>query len=352
MRRLVLPLWLVFSACKPQGFAGGAEPTTAPIAVHTTKVEERSVVDVVTLTGTLRGFQESDVAANGAGTVMQVFAERGQAVKKGQVIATLDARGASIGATIAQAQAKVADSQLEQAKRECDRVKHLLETNVISQAEYDRQTSECTSRQWSAAVAQAQEQNATKLLGDTRVRAPFDGVVGERFVDVGQYVAPQSRVVSVYQADPLRLRITVPEADLALVKPDAAVSFTVAAFADEGFQGTIKLISPNVRETTRDLVVEAFVSNPGGRLKPGMFAVVKLALGEHPRPIVPPAALVRDDTNARLFVVVNGQAQERVVQVGQSAGGGVAVLHGVNVGEAVVLSPGPALRDGTRVQVE
>ena len=70
-------------------------------------------------------------------------------------------------------------------------MKHLLETGAISQAEYDRQTSQCTAQQWSAAAAQAQQQRATKLLGDTRIRAPFDGIIGERYVNVGQYVAAE-----------------------------------------------------------------------------------------------------------------------------------------------------------------
>lgn len=354
LRRLV-PLLLAVGcgagACKPQG-GGAPQASATPIPVHTAQVAERPVPDFVTLTGTLRAFQESDVAADTAGKVMQTFFDRGQPIKKGQVIATLDARGAAIGATIAQAQAKVAENQLEQAKRECDRVKHLLETNVISQAEYDRQTSDCTSRQWSAAAAQAQQQNATKLLGDTQVRAPFDGVVGERFVNVGQYVAPNNRIVSIYQADPLRLQITVPEADIALVKPDAPVSFTVAAWGDERFKGSIKLISPNVRELTRDLVCEAFVTNPDGRLKPGMFAVAKLSLGERPHPVVPKTALVKDETTARVFVAANGQAQERLVQLGEPAGDVVAVLHGLAAGDAIVLSPPAELRDGAPLKVE
>lgn len=354
MVRLSVLLWIVLlAACKPRGSTGGgAVAAAAPVAVRTATVTERPMPELVTLTGTLRGFQESDVAADAAGKVMQTFVDRGQAVKKGDVLATLDARGAAIGASIAEAQAKVAENQLDQAKRECERVKHLFDTNVISQAEYDRQTSECTSRQWSAAAAQAQQQNATKLLGDTRVRAPFDGVIGERFVNVGQYVAPQNRVVSIYQADPLRLQLTVPEADVALVKPDALVTFTVAAYGEERFKGAIKLVAPNVRELTRDLVCEAFVANPDGRLKPGMFAVVKLSLGQRPRPVVPKSALREDEGGARVFVASGGQAQEHMVQLGEADGDSIAVLRGVAAGDAVVLSPSAELRDGTPLKVE
>ncbi len=306
--------------------------------------------DYVTLTGTLRGNQESDVAADAPGKVVQTLVERGQVVKRGQVLVTLDARGAALGASAAAAQSKVAESQLEEAQRECERVKHLLDTKAISQAEYDRQTADCTAKQWSATAAQAQSQTAVKLLGDTRVRAPFDGIVGERYVNVGQYVASTTKVLSVYEPDPLRLQLTVPEADLALVKTNMPVAFSVAAFGDQKFPATVKYISPNVREATRDLVVEALVPNGDVKLKPGMFAVAKVALGEHPRPVVPSSALVKDETNTRVFVVVNAQVQERTVQLGSQQGDMWAVLNGVKAGENVVLSPAADVRDGAKVQ--
>ena len=337
-------------ACRPAGAGSSATEAAAPVHVTTQLVVAQPMPEYVTLTGTLRGNQESDVAADSSGKVIQTLVERGQQVKRGQVMVTLDARGAALGANAAEAQSKVAESQLEEAQRECARVKHLLETNAISQAEYDRQTADCTAKQWGATAAQAQSQTAVKLLGDTRVRAPFDGVVGERFVNVGQYVGPTTKVVSVYEADPLRLQLTVPEADLGFVKMDMHVFFSVAAFTDEKFEGVVRFISPNVREATRDLVIEAVVPNHEGKLKPGMFAVAKVALGETEHPVVPNAALLKDETGARLFVSVGGQIQERVVQLGSTKGDVVAILSGVTAGENVVLSPGPDVHDGAKVQ--
>jgi membrane fusion protein, multidrug efflux system len=256
-----------------------------------------------------------------------------------------------LSATAAQAQAKLAQSQLEQAQRECERVKHLLDTGAISQADFDRQTSQCTAQQWSATAAEAQQQSATKLLGDTRIRAPFDGIIGERMINVGQYVEPSTRVASIYLADPLRLELTIPEADLASIHEGVTVTFSVAAFADEKFTGTIRYISPNVRESSRDLVAEAIVGNQEGRLKPGMFAVAKLELGEKPSPVVAARALATDDTAARLFVVgEDKRVQERLVRIGESKGDMVAVLSGVAKGESVILQPGPDVRDGARVE--
>lgn len=94
-------------------------------------------------------------------------------------------------------------------------------------------------------------------------------------VDVGQYVDPSTRVASIYEADPLRLQLTIPEANISAVQEGMPVTFTVAAFGDQRFTGAVKYISPNVRESTRNLVVEAIVPNADGRLRPGMFAVAE-----------------------------------------------------------------------------
>jgi len=128
------------------------------------------------------------------------------------------------------------------------------------------------------------------------------------------------------------------------------VSFSVAAFQDDKFEGTVRFISPNVREATRDLIIEAVVPNGEHKLRPGMFAVAHVALGDHAHPVVPNAALIREETGARLFVVVSNQIQERIVQLGSTQGDNVAILSGVKAGEAVVLSPGSDVHDGAKVQ--
>ena len=335
-----------------QASAEGA--AVAPLHVQTAPVRQQPMPEFLTLTCSHRANQQSEIAADPSGKILQALVERGQPVKQGQVIATLDARSATLSAAAASAQAKLAQSQLEQAQRECARVGHLLETGAISQAEYDRQTSQCTANQWSATAAEAQQASATKLLGDTRIRAPFDGVIGERMVDVGQHVDPSTRVASIYESDPLRLTLTVPESSLAAIHTAMPVAFTVSAFGDERFVGTVRFISPNVRESSRDLLVEAVVPNADGRLRPGMFAVAKVELAERPKPVVSTRAVARDDTEARLFVVAtvgaDKQIQERLVQLGETKGDLVAVLSGVSPGEAVVLQPGPDVRDGARVE--
>jgi membrane fusion protein (multidrug efflux system) len=352
MRALALFVLVGVVSCRrpEEASAAPAMSGEAPEHVQTAVVTQRPMPRYLTLTGTLRARSESDLAADASGKVVQTWVERGQPVKRGQVIATLDSRASALAATAADAQAKLAQSQLEQARRDCERAKHLLETGAISQAEYDRQTAACTAQQWSAVAAEAQGKSATKMLGDTSIRAPFDGIIGERYVNVGQYLLPSTRVASIYAPDPLRLELTVPEANVAAVKPDMVVSFNVIAFGDESFTGRVRYISPNIREATRDLVIEAVVPNSDGRVKPGMFAVAKVLLDTPPTAVVPSAALVRDDAGARVFVVVGHEVQERLVQLGETVGDVVAVASGVKPGDIVVLRPGANVHDGTHVE--
>ena len=331
------------------------------VRANVVQVTELAMPEYLTLIGTLRANQESDIAADATGKVLATFVERGQVVHKGESLARLDSRAAVIGFNTTEAQSNQVKANLEQAQRECDRVKHLLDTGAISQAEYDRTTSECSSTQWSLAAAEAQHENARKLLGDSNLRAPFDGVIGERYVSVGQYVKPETKVASIYEPDPLRLELTVPEAQAGMIQPNMTLTFSVTAFGEEKFSGTVRYVSPHIRESSRDLVVEAIVPNPGpkgkdgkalgaGKLRPGMFATAKLLLSEHPVPTVPVSALKREGITARLFAVVDGRANERLVQVGEEKGGVVAVVSGINRGDGVVAEPGPDVRDGVRIQ--
>jgi membrane fusion protein, multidrug efflux system len=354
MRLQALVVVCVLAACrKPE--SGEAELRSAkaeapPLPVETAPVTERPMPEFLVLTGTLRASQESDVAANAAGKVTATYVERGQYVKAGDTLAILDARGAAISATAANAQTQLAQAQLEQAQRECQRVKALKESGAISAAEYDRVTAQCATTQWSAAAAQAQQQNAQKVVGDSVIRAPFSGVVGERFVNVGQYVQANNRVVSLYTPDPLRLELTVPEANVAGLAPDQTVVFTVSAYGDQKFTGQVKFISPNVRPATRDLVIEALCPNPDGKLKPGMFAVARLETATKSQLVVPSSAVLRQAEIAKVFVVTDKRLVERIVQTGAEKDGMTAIVVGVKAGEVVAVAPGPDARDGAQVR--
>jgi RND family efflux transporter MFP subunit len=348
---LLLALAAAAAGCGTRASASTAAETNGPRArVETAEVREQPMPRSIALTGTLRGDRETDLAANAVGRVVETFVERGAEVKKGDLLARLDVRAAALSAAEAQANAALTRAQEETAKRECERYGALLESGAISRVEHDRIADQCRSAPLSVAAASARARAAAQGVGDGQIRAPFDGVVAERFVDVGEYVRQDSRVVALVSKGAPRLRFTVPEASLAAVKAGGALTFTVPAYPGRSFAGTVRWVGAAVRETTRDLVAEAEVQDPDGALRPGMFASVALATAEVPSPVVPRSALVPRDGRAHLFAVVDHRLEERVVQTGVEKGDAVAVLRGVRAGEAIVINPSEALQNGQAVE--
>jgi membrane fusion protein (multidrug efflux system) len=343
---------LLAAACaKPEAQGQPAkEPEPPPVKVKTFAVVERPVPRYLVVTGSLKADREAEIAADAAGKVLATYVERGAPVKKGQPIALLDVRSAELTQAQARQQTRLAQENLELARLECERGQQLYKAGSIPKAELDRRLTQCKTGEWQAMIAETSAEQASKTVRDGTVRAPFSGVIGERFVNIGQYVHPDSRVASIYVVDPLRLELTVPEAQLANVRRGLQVEFRVAAHPENVFEGIVQYVSPIVRQRSRDLVVEAVVKNDKGLLKPGMFAEARLRIAEEKRPVVPPTAVRRGEVAASVFAVVEGHASERVVQLGEAVSGGVAVLAGAKVGDKLVDAPDAALHDGARVQ--
>jgi len=321
-----------------------------PLSVQTEPAQTIDVPRTLRLTGTLRGDRETDLAANVSGRVNATSVERGEQIKPGQVLAKVDTRAAALSAADARAQVGSIRAQAEQAKAECERYEQLKAKGAISDLEYQQKITQCRTLPLNVEAASARAALAAQNVGDGVIRAPFAGVVTERYVEVGQYVRQDSRVVTIVSVDPLRLEITVPEAQVASVKQGADVSFTVAGYGDRHFQGKVRFVSGALRATTRDLVAEAIVPNPERLLMPGMFADVELVTGSQRLPSVPKRAIVEQDEQSRVFVVVAGRLEERVVATGPSVDGRVSITRGVKEGEPVVVSELKGLSNGRKVR--
>jgi RND family efflux transporter MFP subunit len=352
LRLAPLAAALSLAGCKKPEASAATRTDAAPIKVATFAVEERAMPRFLAVTGSLKADLETDVAADSMGKVVQTFVERGQAVKAGDPLVALDTRASSLTAQQAKENLKLAKENAELAKHECARGKQLLESGTIPQAEYDRRFTTCAVTSAQVEAATASDQLARKNVADAIVRAPFAGVVGERFVNLGQVTQASTRVASIYKVDPLRLQMTVPEADLGQVRPGQEVEFRVAAW-EQIFKGTVKYISPNVRAVSRDLVIEAVVPNPkldgAVLLRPGMFVSARLWIGETPMAVVPRAALRKGEVASSVFQVTNGKIFERIVRLGEERDGLVALLSGAKKGDRLVAAPDEKTRDGVLV---
>lgn len=326
-------------------------PKESPaIQVTTTAVTVRAVPKLLTVTGTLVGNRESEIAADTSGRVIDTRIERGAFVEKGAILARVDARGAALSRSEALAQVAAARVQKETALLECERAERLFRANAISRAELDRTRASCQSSDHSAAAALARQGMADKSLSDAAIRAPFAGMIVERDVSVGEFVTPGRRVATLVELDPLRLELTVPELASKAVRVGSPVEFALKAFPNERFSATVRYVGPVLRRATRDLIVEAVVQNPDHKLLPGMFAEAELRMGEQQLPVVPRTALAGVDPTFRAFVVANGVIEERIVLPGAAQGQDVAILKGLRAGEQIVSRPTPAVVDGARVK--
>jgi membrane fusion protein, multidrug efflux system len=348
----VVPALLAAIACakaQPQSEEARKAQDAAPVAVKTAQVEQRAMPRFLVVTGSLRAQQEADVAADASGRVVELLVERGTVVKAGDPLVRLDTGTSSLAATQAGAQAEQARANAEFAKQECERADTLFQQQIIPKAEYDRRKTACSTTQEQVRAAQAGAALARRNVSNATVRAPFTGVVAERFVTLGQFVNPASRIATVVAVDPLRLEASVPEVNVGAVKRGLPVEFLVAAYPDELFSGTVKFVSPIIRPQSRDLVIEAVVPNKDGRLRAGMFAEVKLRVGDENVPVAPQNAVRKGEVASSVFAVVDGHAEERVVQTGEQRDGVIALRAGVKSGEKLIVDPGERVRDGVRV---
>jgi RND family efflux transporter MFP subunit len=168
---------------------------------------------------------------------------------------------------------------------------------------------------------------------------------------LGEYVSPTTKVATIVRINPLRLRIDIPEQAIPAISVGQSVSVTTSAWPDKNFSGRIARVSPNVTPASRTLTVEAEVENSSGALKPGQFATVRILQSRAQPAVLVPARAVRTESGVnRVFVIKDGHAQERVVQLGQTEGDLVQIKNGIAGDEQVATSNIEQLADGVAVR--
>jgi membrane fusion protein (multidrug efflux system) len=349
---LAVHLWAALSiaGCSRESAANvEVKPATKKVHVQTVVVAEQPVPKVLRLTGVLSSNERTDLAANASGRVVRTFVERGDHVIQGALLAQLDTRSAALSRAEAEANVTSATEQLKNVQADCQRYVSLLAKGAITQQEYDKQTTSCHTQAATEEAARVRSAEAMQTISDSSIRAPFSGVIAERFVHVGDYLHADTRVVTLLVDDPLRLELTVPEANIASVHPGLAVSFQTVAVPGRVFTATVKYMGGEIREATRDLVVEAVTENHDRALLPGMFVTAQLPVGVITLPVVPANAVVHA-SNDSVLAVIDGNIEERVVQLGPATGDLIAVADGVKKGDQVVVSPPAGAIDGAQIE--
>jgi membrane fusion protein (multidrug efflux system) len=334
---LALAASTTLAACKKkEGGATEKSPPAPPLKVAVATADEAPSPQELVLTGMITADQRSEVTADTQGKVLNVMVERGQRVKMGAPVVQLDVRSSALAAREAQANLASARAQRELAEQECGRTKQLLEKGAITRSEYDRQTTQCTSALEQVSAAEARTQMMIKSVADGIVRAPFDGVVAQKSVSPGEFVAPGKPLFTLVDDDPLKIELSVPEANVPAIKLGQEVLVFAVTERDKPHPAKITRIGAEIGRT-RALIVEATLE-PSSGLVPGMFAEAHVTTGEVPRVVVPKDAVVRRGKISHVFVAAKGEAQDRIVQVAPAADPArTAIIQGVAKGEKVIV---------------
>jgi membrane fusion protein, multidrug efflux system len=318
-----------------------------PEAVTTTVAREEPWPTTISAIGTVRAVRGVLLSADLPGVVEALAFDSGRAVREGEVLVRLDARQE-------RAQLAAAEAQRDLAKVNLDRIVGLVGQGILAQAELDRASAEHKQ-----ADARVGEIRAT--IERKQIRAPFAGVLGIRQVDLGQYLKAGDPIVPLQSLDPIYVNFSVPQQQVAEVRPGREVHVT-AAGSDAGESvGRITAVDSVVDAATRNVQVQATLANPRGELRPGMFVETYVATGERASVVVLPASAISyAPYGDSVYVVADAKGPagepakavtQQFVKLGPARGDQVAVLSGLAAGVEVVSSGAFKLRSGASVRV-
>lgn len=314
--------------------AGAKQPPA--VTVETATVTTAVIVREIVAVGSVRSDESVTLSPEISGRIAQIGFDEGRAVSKGQMLFELDA--AVFRAQLAQAQA---DHQL--AERNNRRGLELFERHLISQQERDTLASSLEAAAAAVALARAQ-------LAKTRITAPFAGIAGLRQVSPGDYVNPGQALVNLEAMERMKIDFRVPEAALPKLSSGQPLAIEFDAWPGERFHGEVYAIDPRVADTTRSIGLRARLPNADGRLRPGLYARIRLETGDRAQVVVvPEQAVFPRGEQQFVYVVSAGEAQEREIRLGQREPGRAEVLEGLKAGETIVVSGLQKLSSGAKV---
>ena len=348
----LIALTLVSTGCSSKSAQGKTE--RPPPLVSVAKLEKRDVDIEVHAPVDLRPLFQADVGSKTLGYLDAVLVDRGDKVKRGQLIALI--RPSDLPDQLAASKGVLAQTQasLGLARTNHQRISQLAPTGVVSQQELQQAEATLASAAATEAAAQAQLSALATRIGETRIESPLDGYVVQRRLDPGALVGPPGggAIVTVARTDILRVFISVNESVSARVTLGQDANVTVDALPGRVFHGTVVRLAPFFDPTTRTLDAEVQLANTDGTLRPGMYGRGTIILERHKGATVLPAAAMQMSDNERyVFVLEGSRVRRRHVETGYDAGEWLEATSGVQAGEEVVIAGADGLSEGAIVRV-
>jgi RND family efflux transporter MFP subunit len=363
-------------------------PPREPVAVVTERVETRPMDRTIPSLGTLQAIDRATVSIKTTGRLRTLNVDVGSKVSAGETLAQIEPRDYELrlrqsAALLSQARAQLglpidgeddsvaiekvnvvreSKALLDEAIKNLGRTQKLVTEKIASDTEFERASTDhqvllnryhdsiqvARERQALLAQRRAEYDIAKQQLTDTALRAPFDGVVQERLTNVGEFLTSGSPVLSIVRANPLRLRLDVPERLASPIKPGLRVQVSLEGDTNI-YTGTLLRVAPALDPRARMLITEAELQNPGN-LRPGTFARAHILVEEAVPTLAAPAdAVISFAGIERIYLAITNRAVERLVTTGRRDGNWVEILKGISPGDRVIRRPG-GLQNGDPIR--
>ncbi|MEO7773995.1 MAG: efflux RND transporter periplasmic adaptor subunit [Steroidobacteraceae bacterium] len=321
----------------PGGGAPGARPSGAGAIAVITSVARSETLDVgIEALGTAKANEAVDITSKISNIVTAIHFRDGEQVKAGQVLVELDAAQAT--ADLAAATADFTDSVSQ-----FNRSRELVATQALSKAQFEQLESAMKANQARVAAAKAK-------FNDTYIRAPFSGRVGLRRVSLGTLISPGTVIATLDDTSVIKVDFAVPDVFVGSLRDGLTVTASTTAIAGRMFEGRVTSVDSRIDPSTRSVMVRAVLPNRDAQLRPGMFLTVSLAKDRREALVIPEEALVPEQSKQFVYVVQDGKARKREVQIGLRQPGRVEVSAGLTVGEIIVTEGTQKIREGSTVR--
>lgn len=349
----------ILAACGPAAESGSAASAQKPpVAVEVSPATVGELTQSIEVVGQLEPKSAATVKSEFTAVVEQVYVTEWVRVSKGQPLARLDTREGEAAVEAARAGVLQAEVAQTRARRELERAIKLKEFGLITQQALDDARSAYEAAEASTSAVRAELRAYETRLEKAVIRAPIDGVVAFRGVNVGDRVENMGGDTAMFRVVDNRvldLTVTVPSTRSSLIKVGQPIEFTTDALPGRKFTGAVRYINPSIDPSDRSVKLIAEVRNDDGALRGGLFVKGRIVTGSRPGALqIPRAALLSWDVErgtAEVFVVSGQTADRRSVRTGQTAGAAVEIVEGLTAGEAVVTRGGFNLRPGDRVTI-
>jgi membrane fusion protein, multidrug efflux system len=351
----VLILFALFSRSKGDN-ASAAETKTETITVGMENIavaNNATIMSGPSISGTLEPEREAVLRAQVAGSVLQTYADQGQAVSPGTVLARIDATGIQDAYTSARAGVVAARNAADVASKDLARNEKLLAAGAIAERDIDQSRRASIAAQAALEDANSRLASAERQYRSTTVTAPFAGIVSDRPVSAGDVVQPGTALFTIVDPSSMRLEASVPAEQLSLIRVGVPVNFTVSGYPGREFLGHIVRVNPTADPTTRQVRIYVSIPNAGRALVGGLFASGRVSTATKSGLVVPATAVDVRGTSPTVTRVKGGKAERVQVQIGltDKTSETTEILSGIQAGDTLLLGAAQGITPGTPVRV-